>query len=208
MSDAVADSATVDAHNPAGVRILILSGPSGSGKSTVVRALCAECSEPVRCCVSATTRPPRSGEVDGQDYHFLPDEEFHRRRDAGEFLETAEVHGRGYWYGTLWSEIGTAAAAGSWALLEIDVAGARTVLTRYPEAVTVFLSTSTEAEFERRLRSRGTEGEEEIRQRIETARSELAEADGYRFRVYNDDLSAAVARLCEILASHPSENPQ
>ncbi|MFH5803849.1 guanylate kinase [Alienimonas sp. DA493] len=208
MSDAVADSATADAHNPSGVRILILSGPSGSGKSTVVRALAGECTEPIRCCVSATTRPPRVGEVDGRDYHFLSDEEFHRRRAAGEFLETAEVHGRGYWYGTLWSEIETAAAEGAWALLEIDVAGARTVLTRYPDAVTVFLSTSTEAEFERRLRSRGTEGEEEIRRRIETARAELAEADGYRFRVYNDDLPAAVAQLCKILASHPSENSQ
>jgi len=203
VSAPVAESATGDAH-PATARILILSGPSGSGKSTVVRALTAECSESVRPCVSATTRPPRAGELNGRDYHFLDDAEFHRRRDAGEFLETAEVHGRGYWYGTLWSEIDAAAAAAAWALLEIDVAGARTVLTRYPEAVTVFLSTSTEAEFERRLRSRGTESEEDVRRRIETARQELAEADGYRFRVYNDDLPAAVAQLCEILASHSS----
>ncbi len=196
MPDSAADPA---AH---AARLLILSGPSGSGKSTVVRALAGECPEPVRSCVSATTRPPRTGEVDGRDYHFLKDAEFHRRRDAGEFLETAEVHGRGYWYGTLWSEIDAASNDGAWALLEIDVAGARTVLTRYPAAVTVFLSTSTEAEFERRLRSRGTEGEEEIRRRIETARAELAEADGYRYRVYNDDLPAAVTRLCEILDSH------
>jgi len=168
-----------------------------------VRALTAECGDTIRPCVSATTRPPRVGETDGRDYHFLDDGQFHRRREAGEFLETAEVHGRGYWYGTLWSEIDAAQADGAWALLEIDVAGARTVLTRYPEAVTVFLSTSTEAEFERRLRSRGTESEEEIRRRIETARTELAEADGYRFRVYNDDLPAAVARLCEILAAYP-----
>ncbi|NNJ24471.1 guanylate kinase [Alienimonas chondri] len=202
MSEPGADSATDDVDHAANARILILSGPSGSGKSTVVRALVAACPEPVRSCVSATTRPPRAGEIDGKDYHFLTDADFHRRRDAGEFLETAEVHGRGYWYGTLWSEIDAAAAAQAWALLEIDVAGARTVLTRYPDAVTVFLSTSTEAEFEQRLRSRGTEGEEEIRRRIETARAELAEADGYRFRVYNDDLPAAVAQLCELLASH------
>jgi guanylate kinase len=153
--------------------------------------------------VSATTRPPRAGEVDGRDYLFLSDDEFHRRRDAGEFLETEEVHHRGFWYGTLWSEIDAAAAAGAWALLEIDVVGARHVLDRYPHAVTVFLSTSTEAEFERRLRARGTESEEDVRRRIETARKELAEADSYRFRVYNDDLPTAVARLCEILASSP-----
>ena len=204
MSDSPADDGAAEPRggHAADARILILSGPSGSGKSTVVRALTSDCPATVRPCVSATTRPPRAGEADGADYHFLSEEEFHRRRDAGEFLETAEVHGRGYWYGTLWSEIDAAAAAGAWALLEIDVAGAKTVLTRYPAAVTVFLTTSTEEEFERRLRARGTESEEEIRRRIETARAELAEADGYRFRVYNDDLPAAVARLRAILASN------
>ena len=186
--------------------VVVLSGPSGSGKSTVVRELLARCAEPnfglkVRVCVSATTRPPRAGEVDGRDYHFLSDEEFHRRRDAGDFLETAEVHGRGYWYGTPWLEIEAAAAAGAWALLEIDVVGADAVLGRYPEAVTVFLTTRTEAEFERRLRARGTESEEDIARRLETARAELAGADGYAHRVYNDDLPAAVAALANVLRS-------
>ena len=185
-------------------RVLVLSGPSGSGKSTVVRKLAGECSEPVRPSVSATTRPPREGEVDGVDYHFLSDDEFRRREGAGAFLETAEVHGRGYWYGTPWAEVDAAAAAGAWALLEIDVAGARAVLARYPDAVTVFLMTSTEEEFVRRLRARGTESEADIARRIETANAELREADGYLHRVYNDDLSAAVARLCEILRTHPS----
>ena len=193
---------TGDGHPPA--RVLVLSGPSGSGKSTVVRELAATCPEPVRPCVSATTRPPRAGEEDGRDYHFLSDEEFHRRREAGAFLETAEVHGRGYWYGTPWSEVDAAATDGAWALLEIDVQGAKAVLTRYPEAVTVFLTTRTEAEFERRLRARGTESEADVARRIETARAELAEADGYRFKVYNDDLPAAVARLCAILSGHPA----
>ena len=188
-----------DGHGDA--KVLVLSGPSGSGKSTVVRALTDRAPVPIRPCVSATTRPPRPGEADGVDYHFLSDAEFHRRREAGEFLETAEVHGRGYWYGTPWSEVDAAAAAGAWALLEIDVQGAKTVLARYPDAVTVFLTTRTEAEFERRLRARGSESEEEIARRIETARAELAEADGYRFRVYNDDLPAAVARLGQILLS-------
>ena len=205
----VTDPADDDpASDPAGngaagnARVFILSGPSGSGKSTVVRKLIETCPAPVRPCVSATTRPPRTGEADGRDYHFLSDAEFHRRRDAGAFLETAEVHGRGYWYGTPWSEVEAAASAGAWALLEIDVTGAKAVLARYPDALTVFLTTKTEAEFERRLRARGTEDEEEIRRRVETARAELAEADGYRFRVYNDDLPAAVARLCEILRAN------
>ena len=191
-----------DGHPDA--RVLVLSGPSGSGKSTVVRELAGACSEPIRPSVSATTRPPREGEVDGVDYHFLSDGEFHRRRDAGEFLETAEVHGRGFWYGTPWAEVDAAAAEGSWALLEIDVVGARAVLARYPDAVTVFLMTSTEEEFVRRLRARGTESEEDIARRLETAKAELREADGYLHRVYNDDLPAAVARLCDILRAHPS----
>ena len=201
--DRAADDGHRDDDGHPDARVLVLSGPSGSGKSTVVRELAGSCSEPVRPCVSATTRPPREGEEDGVDYHFLSDAEFRRRREAGAFLETAEVHGRA-WYGTPWSEVDAAAAAGAWALLEIDVVGARAVLARYPDAVTVFLMTSTREEFVRRLRARGTESEADIARRIETAAAELAEADEYRHRVYNDDLPAAVAQLCDILRARPS----
>jgi guanylate kinase len=97
---------------PAGVsvslplsRIVVLSGPSGSGKTTIVNRLLRESPVPLRMSVSATTRPPRKGEVDGVAYHFLAPEEFTRRREAGEFLECAEVHKSGYWYGTLISEL-------------------------------------------------------------------------------------------------------
>ena len=188
-----------DAPPVPAAKVFVLSGPSGSGKTTAVRRLTARCRCPILVAVSATTRPPRDGEADGTDYHFLSDGEFAARRDRGEFLECAEVHGRGFWYGTPWSEIERAAERGAWVLLEIDVQGAQTVLDRYPDAVTVFLRTPGEKEYEQRLRARGTEDEAAIRRRIETARTELAAADRYRFQVYNDDLDRAVREMCAIL---------
>ncbi len=101
-------------------KLIILSGPSGAGKSTVVRELLANCSLPLKLSVSATTRQPRAGEVDGRDYHFVSHEEFRRVRAAGEFLECKEVFGRGDWYGTLASEVENGLAAGNWMILEID----------------------------------------------------------------------------------------
>lgn len=82
-------------------KLLVLSGPSGSGKTTIVRKLLQDTPVPLRICVSATTRPPRTGEIDGDDYHFLNADEFEQKRKEGEFLETAEVFSSGYWYGTL-----------------------------------------------------------------------------------------------------------
>lgn len=183
------------------VRILVLSGPSGSGKTTIVHRLLEESPVPLRKAISATTRPPRAGEIDGEHYHFLTAEEFQTRRENGEFLETAEVFGSGYWYGTLKSELQRAAAAGCWAFLEIDVEGALNVMREYPDAVSVFIRTSSEDEYERRLRSRGTESEDVIQRRLATARRELALADKYKYQVVNDDLERAVGEICDILRS-------
>lgn len=180
-------------------RILILSGPSGSGKSTVVRELLRRTPVPIRLSVSATTRAPRPGEQDGREYHFLSQDEFGQRREAGEFLECAEVHSTGNWYGTLISEVDRARAENAWALLEIDVQGAQNVLGKFPDAVSIFLRTSTDDIFERRLRERGTETEEGIQRRLQSARDELRQADGYQFQVYNDDLDLAVAEIIRIL---------
>lgn len=192
MSEAVDVSA-----EPA--KILILSGPSGSGKSTVVRELLRRSPISLRLSVSATTRPPRPGETDGREYYFLSHEEFRQRREAGEFLECAEVYSTGNWYGTLKSEVERAQAARAWALLEIDVQGAQSVLQHYPEAVSLFLRTSTDDVFERRLRGRGTESEDIIQRRLETARIELQHAAGYQHQVFNDDLQHAVDKIIEIL---------
>ncbi len=186
-------------------RVFVLSGPSGSGKSTIVNRLVALA--PVRLvkAISATTRPPRAGEAEGQDYYFLAPAEFERRRLAGEFLEYAEVFGSGYWYGTLKSELDRAARAGAWALLEIDVQGARRIVDQYPDAVTIFLSASSPEAYEQRLRRRGTESDATIRRRMEIARDELAAAGFYRHQVINDNLDSAVSEIARILTTRENE---
>lgn len=180
-------------------RIVVLSGPSGSGKTTVVHRLMECAPVPLLKSVSATTRPPRPGETDGDAYWFLSDPEFRRRIDGGEFIEFAEVFSSGFLYGTLWSELQRAWSSGKWAFLEIDVQGAMNVVQQYPNTVTIFLSAPSPAEFERRLRARGTESEEVIQRRLATAREELGLANRYKYVVVNDQLETAVSRICEIL---------
>jgi guanylate kinase len=187
------------ASGPSQGRLVVISGPSASGKTTVVGRVLKECAVPLQFSVSATTRRPREGERDGVNYHFLSAEEFSRRRAAGEFLECFEVYGRGYWYGTLWSEVTSGLSAGKWVVLEIDVQGTKAVLERFPEAITIFVDPGSMEELERRLRARKTETEEEITRRLAAARAELSAASIYRHRVTNDDPVKAAARICEIL---------
>lgn len=186
----------MDATDP---KIIIISGPSGVGKTTLVERLLLTSPVTLVKSISATTRPPRPTEVEGLNYYFLPRAEFVRRRDAGEFLEWAEVHRSGFLYGTLWDEVTRAQEADGWSLLEIDVEGMRTVRKRYPNVLSVFLSTGSIEEFERRLRARNTETEETIRRRLQTASLELASAGEYRHHVINDDLDRAAAEIGEIL---------
>jgi guanylate kinase len=180
-------------------RLVIISGPSGAGKSTVVQRLLADCHVPIRLSVSATTRRPRQGEEDGVHYHFLTQEEFHRRRLADDFLECKEVFGRGDWYGTLRSEVATGLTEGKWVLLEIDVEGALAVLEKEPEATTIFLHPGSLEELERRLRHRGTEDQASMTRRLEVARREMANLDKYTYEVINDSVDRAVQEICHIL---------
>jgi guanylate kinase len=181
-------------------QLVIISGPSGAGKSTIVRRLVDQCPLPIVVSVSATTRPPRTGEVAGEDYHFLTQEEFARRRLAGDFLECMDYAGN--WYGTLQSQVASGLAAGNWVLLEIDVAGTLAVIEKHPEALTIFLHSGSIEELERRLVLRKTETRETIERRLAVARRELEQAHRYRYQVINRDVDQAVRDICDILLHH------
>lgn len=183
-------------------RLIILSGPSGAGKSTVVRKLLEEADLPLELSVSATTRSPRPGEIDGVDYHFVSPEEFQQRRQRGDFLEFKEVFGRGYWYGTLRDEVASGLNRGKWVILEIDVQGALSVLHHLPDCITIFLYPGDMGELERRLRARGTETEAAIKRRLEVARQEWDLRQHYRHHVLNESVTDAVRRIREILQAY------
>lgn len=185
--------------------IVILSGPSGSGKTTIVSRLIQESPVKLIKSISATTRAPREHEADGEDYYFLSGEEFEAKRKQNEFLEYAEVHRTGYWYGTLRSEVERARNSKGWCFLEIDVEGALNVMRDYPEALTIFITTPSEEEFEQRLRDRGTEDEAVIQRRLETARNELEFVDHYQYCVINDQLDRAVNEIKGILSNKAKE---
>ena len=179
--------------------LLIFSGPSGAGKTTVLRRVLEESKLPLKMSVSATTRPPRPGEIDGVDYHFLDAEEFQRRREAGDFLECFEVFGRGYWYGTLKESVTASLEAGQWVVLEIDVQGREKVVEQSPDAITFFVRPESLAVLEQRLRDRGTENEETIRRRLEVARHEWPFGKQYTYEIINHSVAESVDEVCRKL---------
>jgi guanylate kinase len=193
------------AHRPG--KLVVISGPSGVGKTTILRQLLADLPHLIPS-VSATTRPPRVGEQNGVDYHFIPAEEFERRRAAGDFLECCQVYGRQHWYGTLVDEVTPRMAAGEWVVLEIDVEGTLSILARYPDAITIFVEPAHPDQLLERLRGRGTESPDAMARRLEVARRELLESHHYRHRVVNDDdIAAAVASIERILFDAGLPNP-
>jgi guanylate kinase len=179
-------------------RVFVITGPSGVGKGTLIRLL-RERVPGLALSVSATTRAPRPGEQDGLDYHFLSDAEFARRVAAGEFVEWAEYSGRRY--GTLRSELERHLAEGRPVVLEIEVQGARQVRRAMPEAVQIFIEPPDGEALKDRLVGRGTDDPGAIARRLAVAESELAAADEFQYRVVNDRLDEAVARLVEIVTT-------
>jgi len=178
-------------------RLVVLSGASGSGKSTVVDRLLALAPLPLQRSVSATTRLPRAGEVDGVDYFFTTREAFEADRAAHRFLESAEVHG--HLYGTPKGPVRAALEAGSSVILVIDVQGGMQVRAEVRAALLIFVAAPSPDVLEARLRGRGTDDDATIRRRLTNAEGENALGDRYDHRIVNDDLDQTVATLSEIL---------
>lgn len=176
--------------------LVVISAPSGAGKATVIRRL-AEQGVEVLHPVSVTTRCPRPGEVDGREYYFRERQEFERLREAGEFVEWAEVHGN--LYGTLKSELARCVGEGKDVLLELDVQGMRNLRASGIPAVSIFLLPPSLEELERRLRTRGHDDEATIRLRMQNASEEIAAKIEYDHELVNDDIEVTVRELKGIL---------
>ena len=179
---------------------MVLSGPSAVGKSTVVRCLRDRIPD-LYFSVSVTTRAPRPGEVDGVDYTFISSERFQQLIDDGLLLEWAEIHGGLHRSGTPAQPIRDATAAGHPVLIEVDLAGARSVKEAMPEALTVFLAPPSWEALESRLTGRGTETPEVMDRRLATARAELAVQDEFDHVVVNSQLESACAELVSLLVA-------
>jgi guanylate kinase len=182
-----------------GPKLLVIAGPTAVGKGTIARRI-LETNSDIVLSVSATTRQPRKGEIDGESYFFLSDDEFDRLIEAGEMLEFAVVHGA-HRYGTPRQPVLAAIEAGKNVLLEIDIQGARQVKEQMPEAITVFIAPPSWDELVRRLEGRGTEDAGEMQRRLATARIELQAQDQFDQVVVNDDVAKCAQSVVELLSA-------
>ncbi|MEV6276511.1 guanylate kinase [Nocardia sp. NPDC051832] len=181
-------------------RLVVLVGPSAVGKSTVVRCVRERLPQLV-FSVSATTRAPRPGEVDGLDYRFVSRDEFDAMIEAGELLEWADIHGGLQRSGTPAAPVREAMTAGLPVLVEVDLEGARSVRKAIPEATLVFLAPPSWDELVSRLRSRGTETPEVIERRLTTAKVEMAACDEFDIVIVNDEVTSACEQLVSLFVS-------
>lgn len=176
--------------------LVVLSAPSGAGKSTIIQRVMA--AEPTAAfSVSHTTRAPRAGEVDGVHYHFVDEAEFSRIERAGGFVEWANVHG--HRYGTSVAEVARLLSEGRDVVFDVDFQGARSLMRRFADAVTIFVLPPSMAEVRRRLEGRGTDDADTIRLRLQNARVEIATAGEFGYTVTNDVLDLVVEDVRAIL---------
>lgn len=183
--------------------LIVLAGPAGVGKGSIVRWI-LENRNDFTVSVSATTRDPRPGEVDGVHYHFVTNDQFENLIAEGRMLEWAKVHGANY-YGTMRAELERAEAEDKHLLLEIDLQGARQVAKLMPNAIQIFIHPPSFEELERRLRSRATETESQIQTRLETARMELASAGEFQYQVINENLEQCALEILSLVRSHEGQ---
>lgn len=178
-------------------KLVILSGPSGVGKDTVLHAW-REANPRVVRVIAYTTRCPRTGEVDGVDYHFVSKSAFERLVTQGAFLEYKKVYEN--YYATPLEDMEALLAAGKIAVLKIDVQGAKDVMRLRPDAITIFLLPPSIEELEERIRSRASDTNEEIQTRLASAKAELSESHLYQHSVVNDEINRAVSELERIVS--------
>jgi guanylate kinase len=176
--------------------LFVLSAPSGAGKTTLSRHILGRTPD-LKLSISYTTRTPRPGEIDGQDYHFIDESRFVQLRAVGAFAEWAQVHG--FLYGTARAPLDDALSHGKDFLLDIDVQGAHQLQAAYPEAVSVFVLPPSWGELENRLRSRGTDHEEVIARRLRRAREETQELGSYDYLIVNDNVERATSLLIALI---------
>ncbi|MGL4304649.1 MAG: guanylate kinase [Mycobacteriaceae bacterium] len=191
------DSGTGSSHHLRG-RLVVLAGPSAVGKSSVVQLVRTRLPN-LFFSVSATTRKPRPGEIDGRDYRFVDAQEFQRMIDAGELLEWAEIHGGLQRSGTPALPVMSALSSGQSALLEVDLAGARSIRSALPEAILVFMAPPSWEDLVSRLTGRGTESEEIVQRRLSTAKVELAAQSEFDTVIVNRDVTQACEELVSLL---------
>ncbi len=179
-------------------KLIIITGPSGVGKGTVVKELLDKDKE-IWLSVSATTRSPRMGEKNGENYYFLSDEKFKNMIDKKEFLEWAQFAGN--YYGTPLSTVNEKIEMGFIVLLEIEVEGAKQIKEKFPEALSIFLLPPSKEELEKRIRNRGTEKEDAINKRLSRANFEIASSSKFDFVLTNHDVNETVKGVLKIIKS-------
>ncbi|MBW2368259.1 MAG: guanylate kinase [Deltaproteobacteria bacterium] len=184
-------------------RMFIISAPSGAGKSTLRRAILKRFPN-LRYSISFTTRPPRTGERNGVDYHFINHDAFLEKRRRNQWVEWAEVHGN--YYGSSAPFLDRAIASGQDIFLDIDVQGTAQILKRYPNTVTIFIMPPSISVLKQRLEKRGTDNPAEIEKRLVNAEQEMDRKDLYDHIIVNDDLTQAIETLAQVVTAHHTGN--